>query len=350
MSLRKNFNLSKKNLHICHSLELGGITTFVKSLVELNAKSQITHEILVWQKSTNGDYIIDISAKKDQNEVFESVIKEYDQLFVHSLKSFMIPALRKRKKDVYLFQHGLTFGRGFRKIFKQLFYFTAINVFGFKVVCSSEFAKRKLLKNITVFDKRLLKIIPFGVNLNHSSAVSHTSDTLQIGFAGRLVGQKRVQKLFEALQLLECNSKINTKIAGTGPLLEDLKEKALRFNNGDITFQFDGHIKEMSSFFSKLDVLILPSLGESYGLVVLEAFSYNVPVIVFNDTGACVDFIIPNKNGFIVNNTSELSQLICDLNNINLRNQLKLNLKEMDLSNYHISNTKKRLDELSYKK
>jgi len=338
--------LNKEHLHICHSLNFGGITTFVNSLVELNTQNQIKHKILVWNESSDGEFVIDISKEEDKKEAFESIIKEYDQLFVHSLKPFMISALKKRKKDVYLFQHGITFGNGFRKLTKRVFYFSVINSFGFKVICSSEFAKNKLLKNITIFNKNLLKIIPFGVNLDHSKAVSQTSEVLNIGFAGRLVSQKRIHHIYEAFQLLECNPIINFKIAGTGPLLKDLEQKGIGLSDRNITSVFEGHVKDMSGFFSDIDVLILPSVGESYGLVVLEAFSNNIPVIVFKDTGACVDFIIPNENGFVVNNTSELSQLLCELSSIDLRNQLKMKIKDMNLSKYHISNTKLLLDEL----
>ena len=338
--------MSKQHLHICHSLDFGGITTFVNSLVELNSQSQVKHKILIWNKSSKGEHIIDISDKEDKKEAFKSTIKEYDQLFVHSLKPFMISALNDRKKDVYLFQHGITFGNGIRKITKRIFYFSVINIFGFKVICSSEFAKKKLLKNITIFNKNVLKIIPFGVNLNHRTSVFSTSKTLNLGFAGRLVGQKRIHYIYEALQQLDCNCDVNFKIAGTGPLLKDLEQKALGLNDRNITSIFEGHVKDMSGFFSEIDVLILPSLGESYGLVVLEAFSNNIPVIVFKDTGACVDFIIPNENGFIVNSISELSQRISELSSIDLRSQLKMRIKDMDLSKYHISNTKLLLDEL----
>lgn len=338
--------MNKANLHICHSLNIGGVTTFVNSLVELNNESQIQHKILVWKESSIGKYVIDISKKESKKEAFETAIKEYDQLFVHSLKSFMISALRKRKKDVYLFQHGITFGSGFRKIIKRVFYFFVINIFEFKVICSSEFGKQKLLKNVEIFNKNLIKIIPFGVNLNHNTSVSQTSEALNIGFAGRLVGQKRIHKIYEAFQLLECNPTINLKIAGTGPLLKSLEEKSLSLKNKNVKSVFEGHVRDMSSFFSNIDVLVLPSVGESYGLVVLEAFSNNVPVIVFKDTGACVDFIIPNENGFIVNSSSELSQLICDLKSIDKRRQLKMNIKDMNLAKYHLSNTKLILDEL----
>lgn len=338
--------MNKKHLHICHSLDFGGITTFVNSLVELNNHNKIKHKILVWLKSVDDKNVIAISNSKDKKKAFKTAIKEYDTLFVHSLKPFMISELRRKKNEVYLFQHGLTFGKGFRKLTKQIFYFTVINILGFKVVCSSEFAKQKLLKNISVFNKKLIKIIPFGVNLNHSISVSQTTEIIHLGFAGRLVSQKRVDFIFEAFNLLDCNPVINFTVAGTGPLMESLKHKANKLANTNITSVFEGQLDDMSDFFSKIDVLILPSIGESYGLVVLEAFSNNVPVIVFKDTGACVDFIIPGENGYVVDDISELSKLICKLSSIDLRRQLKLNINNMNLTKYHISNTKLSLDEL----
>lgn len=338
--------MNKKQLHICHSLELGGISTFVKSLVALNDGSAIKHHILVWNQSAQGNDIIDISNDQNKKEALKTIIADYDKLFVHSLKPFMIPMLRKRKKDVYLFQHGMTFGSGKRKLYKLFLYFTVINILGFKVVCSSQFAKQKLLKHFSVFNKKLLKIIPFGVHLDHSDAVNETSNNLTIGFVGRLVAQKRIHKIYEALELMDSTDTVNFRIAGTGVLMEALKLKASNFSNSNVNFVFDGHVHDMAAFFSKIDVLILPSLAESYGLVVLEAFAHNIPAVVFDDTGACVEFIINGKNGFVVKNSSELSKLIDDLKSSDLRSKLKSNILNMDLSQYHLSNTKSLLDEL----
>ncbi|WP_033960100.1 glycosyltransferase family 4 protein [Psychroserpens jangbogonensis] len=312
----------------------------------MNTDDNINHHILVWQKETKDHFVTDISKCKNQRTVFNQIVDDYELIFVHSLKLSFIPTLLRRRDRVYLFQHGMTFGSGFRRLYKRSIYFLVVNIIRFKIICSSDFAKKKLKSQILILNDRLIKIIPFGVNLKHNTSVSQTSQTLNIGFAGRLVGQKRIHKIYEAFQLLECHPVINFRIAGTGPLLKDLKETSLTFIDKQITSVFEGHVKDMSSFFLNIDVLILPSIGESYGLVVLEAFSNNIPVIVFSDTGACVDFIIPNKNGFIVNSIFELSQRICELNAADLRAQLKMNIKNMNLTRYHLSNTKSLLDEL----
>ena len=75
------------------------------------------------------------------------------------------------------------------------------------------------------------------------------------------------------------------------------------FNMGKYTevlpFQND-----MSLFYKSIDVIVLPSLNEAFGLVVLEAMSLAKPAIVSSTSGASE--IIDSKNGVIFNRHSIL--------------------------------------------
>jgi len=337
-----------KSLHICHSLSYGGISTFAKSLVKLNTQGEAQHHILVWQKSKQADIenVIDISGLNKKNNAFKNHIKNYSSIFVHSLKPFMISSLYRRRKDVYIFQHGITFGEGIKSYIKRLYYFFVINGFGFKVICSSSFAEKKLLNKVMVFNKKQIQIIPFGIEMIRSEALTETSDCLCIGFSGRLVEQKQVIRIFDALDLLPCDIKVKFYIAGSGPLLNELKIRSSNYDNNNIEIIFEGFIESMQNFYNKLDVLILPSIGESYGLVVLEALSKNISVIVFYDSGACTDFIIHKKNGFIVKGVVELSNLLCELKSVEKRIKLKTYIRGMNLNKFDIVNTKYYLDKL----
>ncbi|MEY8847884.1 glycosyltransferase family 4 protein [Psychroserpens sp. XS_ASV72] len=338
--------MNKKHLHICHSLSFGGITTFVKALANLNTNSNANHHILVWQKEAKGENVIDISNDNDQPKKFRQLVDGYDLLFVHSLKLSFLPTLLKHKSRVFLFQHGMTFGSGIRRIYKQCVYFFVINVLGFKVVCSSNFAKQKLKAQIGVLRDTSVKIIPFGIDGEHQSEITPSQETLHLGFAGRLVAQKRIHLLLESLSQIKCKSLVVLKVAGTGQLLNTLKKTVQQINNKNVEVNFLGELNSMSDFYANIDVFVLPSIGESYGLVVLEALFHNVPVIVFEDTGACVDFVVHGENGYVVKNEAELSETLCELQSVELRQKLKRNIQQMDYSKYHISSTKSILDEL----
>lgn len=340
----------KKNLHVLHSLEKGGITSFVEELVRLNPSTNTSHHILVWQKEPHQDYkydSIDISKFSNKKQKFKQLIKAYDKIFVHSLMPFMLLALYRRKKNVYLFQHGISFGKGTKKYFKQLYYTFVINVFGFKVICSSSFAKQKLLRKVAILDKSLIVIIPFGIDINQKDFNKQDNDgVLRIGFAGRLVEQKRVSKIIGALKYIEDNIKVEFHIAGDGPQLSKIQLKSKEFANTKIAFVFYGFLKNIDEFYSQIDVFILPSVGESFGLVVLEALSRKIPTIVYSDSGACVEFIKEGVNGYIVASEEELAKKIEDLTKLALRDELRSNMNNLNLSEYDITNTKSNLDAL----
>lgn len=340
----------KKILHVRHSIGEGGITTFVQALVDLNKSSTTTHDIMVWKELPDAFSkldIIDLSVSTNRKKDFTSLIEKYDTIFVHSLMPFMLWSLLKKKPHVYLFQHGITFGKGKKKLFKQLYYFFIINVFRFKIICSSEFAKRKLLSKVLVLNKKLITIIGFGINIGVKKNIrKNVNPVLSIGFAGRLVGQKKVSRIINALELIKNKNDVEFHIAGNGPLYDDFTRRSKEFKDSKVTFIFHGFLKDMNDFYSKLDVFILPSIGESFGLVVLEALSRGIPTIVFSDSGACVEFIENDVNGYVVNSELNLSKKIVALGDRTLRNELQLKMSTIGMKNYDISNTRAKLDNL----
>ncbi len=56
--------------------------------------------------------------------------------------------------------------------------------------------------------------------------------------------------------------------------------------------------KELSGYYQKMDVFVLPSLIEPWGLVVEEALNNGLPVIVSDRVG-CAEEIIDESNGIV---------------------------------------------------
>jgi len=71
----------------------------------------------------------------------------------------------------------------------------------------------------------------------------------------------------------------------------------LKLYNIEKNVEFLGFQKEMKYFYEKIDVLVAPSLEDTFNLVVLEAMSAGKPTIVSQNTGAC-EIIEEEKNGF----------------------------------------------------
>ena len=96
------------------------------------------------------------------------------------------------------------------------------------------------------------------------------------------------------------------------------------------------------------DVFVLPSLGEPFGLVALEALACGVPVIA-SDVGGLKEYIVDKETGFIVppGNSKSLAQAILNVlenKEKNIHNIIVNGLKVSKL--YDISNQVKKIENI----
>ena len=92
---------------------------------------------------------------------------------------------------------------------------------------------------------------------------------------------------------------------------------------------FIGVIKNMSKLYPVADTLIHPTLGETYGMVVLEAMSHRLPVIVSSAKYCGFSEHLDSYEAIILNNptdSQEISMSIQTLTNqLELRNKISEN-------------------------
>jgi glycosyltransferase involved in cell wall biosynthesis len=76
---------------------------------------------------------------------------------------------------------------------------------------------------------------------------------------------------------------------------------------------FVGHADsvELAAAYTRSNVVVLPSIVEGFGLVIIEAWLYGKPVVVSNRAGVA-ELISHGRNGFLVDpdNTEELAESI----------------------------------------
>lgn len=137
--------------------------------------------------------------------------------------------------------------------------------------------------------------IPFWTNISDCESeevdlkLEKNDDYLYIGCPGRLVKDKNHSIVIDSLLELKKNSnkKIKLFIAGSGPYEDSLKARVDR-NNLSSNVVFLGLLSspEMLNFYKQMDVVVLPSLNEAFGLVFIEAISLGIPVIVSSQFGS----------------------------------------------------------------
>jgi glycosyltransferase involved in cell wall biosynthesis len=158
-----------------------------------------------------------------------------------------------------------------------------------------------------------------------------------LGVIGRLHDAKGFDLAIEALKILQKNSahKFILKIAGAGEEMINLQKKVKDLNlENDV--EFLGWIDDSKDFFDQIDIFILPSKIETFGLVILEAMKYGKPIIATNCDG-------PKE---ILRH--EVEGLIIDLkSNESLPNQIAKNVEKLiidqELANNLVKNSYQRL-------
>ena len=123
-------------------------------------------------------------------------------------------------------------------------------------------------------------------------------NTTVIIYVGRLIQNKGVQDLIDALKTLKNNeNKILAFIVGEGDFKEELKNRSEVIKQDII---FTGHIdpEQIYKYYYASDILVLPTHNDPWGLVVNEAMACSLPVIVTDAAGSSLDLI--NENGYVI--------------------------------------------------
>jgi glycosyltransferase involved in cell wall biosynthesis len=283
------------------------------------------------------------------------IVQAYDAVMIHAAHPVVLfPLLGLRKKS-FVFQHGMSVSSGFwlQRILKKIWYSLVPILLGARVVCSTEFAFHKARRLGIFLRRKKCLIIPFGINLSGQSQKPNTrkpNGVIQVGMAGRLALQKRQDWVLQSLLSYSGDTKIHLKIAGDGPLLNDLKNSGKKIQNSNVVVEFLWNLNKecMKAFYNDLDLFVFPSKDESFGLVVLEALSHLVPVAVFSDVGGCLSVVQDRVNGFVLQDGIKgLEGLWKTLDkDPQILSEQRQFISAMDLREHDISHTRAKLDSL----
>ncbi len=138
-------------------------------------------------------------------------------------------------------------------------------------------------------------------------------EEILVAFISRLSERKNPEGFIEAARLVALSGRpIRFVIAGGGG---EEYEAALRKRAEDVpNISFLGHWDDVPALLAAIDIFVLPSHIEPFGLAPLEAMAMYKPVVVSEAEGFR-DFIVPDSNGIVLdrNEPSDIAEAVLKL-------------------------------------
>ena len=156
------------------------------------------------------------------------------------------------------------------------------------------------------------RIIPNGVAVSEPSASEPPGgEELRIAFVGQAVERKGVSVLLSAFEALR--EHVPVRLTLVGPTLEEVAPLLLDHRGVEVLGKVDDERKHR--VLAESDVLCAPSLGgESFGMVLTEAFAAGTPVVA-SDIAGYRGVVRPGHDGVLVprGDATQLAETLHDL-------------------------------------
>ena len=123
-------------------------------------------------------------------------------------------------------------------------------------------------------------------------------DSFALLYCGRLSPEKSPITLLRAYERVELPNK-RLMFVGDGQLRGELEAYVADHKIGGVHFYGFQDRQNIPQFYAVADVLVLPSHQETWGIVINEALSFSLPVIVSDQVGAASDLVHHGQNGYV---------------------------------------------------
>lgn len=127
-------------------------------------------------------------------------------------------------------------------------------------------------------------------------------DAVVIGFVGRVVPDKGIEVLVEAFERLqqEIAQSYLLLIGEFETVRETLDEETMGIIRNNKHIIYNGQFTDdVLPFYAAMDIVVLPSRREGFGLTLIEAGALELPTIATKVTG-CVDAVVDGITGLLV--------------------------------------------------
>jgi glycosyltransferase involved in cell wall biosynthesis len=171
-----------------------------------------------------------------------------------------------------------------------------------KVVTVFSKAVSEHLRNDFGVSAERVERVPMGLfdesSRRPESFILEEDRTPVIAFAGRLAVEKGIHVLVEALALMQGRVTAKVLIIGDGEERDSVIQTLQARGLAD-SVTLTGFVEDIGPMLARSDVVVVPSLREGFGRVVIEALAAGVPVIA-SATGGIVELVRDQENGLLV--------------------------------------------------
>lgn len=297
-------------------LVAGGAERLISDMTPLLKKAGVKLELLLLEDKGNNifeEQILEIGIhinklrfnnKFDLRNILEirKIIRKFDIIHVHLFPMlYLIPiaAIGLKKKPILITTEHNTHNRR-----RNWSFFKRIEKFIYakydKIISISQESERNLLRWLDEKKSNKFEVVLNGVNtkvfknakainINEVIGINTAVDDKFLLMVARFDSQKDHETLFKALQILSNNIKLI--LIGEGKLEEHYKSQVIELGIEDRVF-FKGRRNDIQNILKSVDISLLSSHWEGFGLVTVEAMSAGVPVIASDVPG--VENIVRN--------------------------------------------------------
>ena len=153
------------------------------------------------------------------------------------------------------------------------------------------------LAEVEGFDEGRFEIVHYGIEARAESPPPPREPRLLA--VGRLIPIKGFDTLLHAVAAARTEVPgLTLDLAGSGPLEGELRELAAALGLGE-SVRFLGHVSPIAPALERALAVVVPSLGEGFGMVALEAMERSRAVVA-SRVGGLAELVVPGETGLLV--------------------------------------------------
>lgn len=302
---------------IIHLLWVGGVGGIEKLCLTIGICNPNVHEFwlvheggIMYEQMVDKGLQVRLFNYKNQNVIrlckqvkrresdIEAVIIHHDATMVWC--SALILKAMHLAPPIYIYAHCAYSDFIDSKGKKMVFHYAALSCDG--IIAISDSVKKSILKHENIKSEKIV-IVYNGIDLKKFTMSANSKKQFVITFVGRLIYQKGIQLLIEALNEINNEIKYECYIVGDGPERTLLEKKVENYHLQD-KINFLGNRIDIPEILQNSTIFIHPAIWEEgFGITLIEAMSCGIPCVAFRK-GAIPEYIKDGVNGFLVEDVS----------------------------------------------